>query len=119
MSVQNYRIPLGEEFYLAIERENDDGSGDMQNITGYTYILLLKEDLADADADAVASHTNTTHDTPASGLSHVGIAGSSTEDLTERTYYYAVKEITAGGRETIVVEGEVEFYKSAVLSLPA
>ena len=58
-----------------------DNSGVPIDITGYTFYMMVKENISDADADAKITKTVTTHINDALGHTRISIDASDTSSL--------------------------------------
>ena len=67
------------------------------NITGFTLFFTVKEDIADDDANAVVSISQTSHTDPANGLTSLVVPSATTELLSAGEYYWDLQIKYADG----------------------
>jgi hypothetical protein len=97
-------ITQGDDQVIDIVREDADGNA--IDITGFTYWLTVKKQLADADADAVIGPLSVTpgnHTDPANGETQIVIPSDTTAGVAVGEYYYDIQEKDSSDRISTLV----------------
>lgn len=92
----------GDSFERTIEL--DDADGNDIDITGWTFVLSLKEERRDPDSEAVIRKEVTTHDSPTNGQTRVALQSNETEPLFG-DFWYDLKFKTNGGEVDTILNG--------------
>lgn len=74
----------GDTARISLEFKNDDGA--VLNLSGVSIYFTAKRNYSDPDSDAIISITETGHDVPQSGLSHVFLTTGNTNQCPGEYY---------------------------------
>jgi len=88
-----------------------DESGNPIDITGWTFILTIKNNRTDSDSEAVVQKVVSSHVSPADGRTEVIIDEAVTADLAG-DYYYDIKYQDDTGFIDTVLNGVIRFEES-------
>lgn len=58
-----------------------DSAGDPIDITGWTFLFVVKRKIGDADSDAIIDKEITSHSDPTNGVTEITLVEADTEDL--------------------------------------
>lgn len=64
-----------------------DSSGNPIDITGYTFLFVVKENINDSDDDAIIDKEITSHSDPTNGVTEITINSSDTNNLSGKYLY--------------------------------
>lgn len=103
---RNLKFTRGDDETFSITRTQEDGTA--FDLTGWTFWLTVKNDLADSDADAVIQKTVTSHTNPQAGKTRISLAASDTKPLSG-LYEYDIQEETDTGAKRTLVRGNIYF----------
>jgi hypothetical protein len=102
MRTLNLTIPKANTIVIDIERKTSSGA--VVDITNYKYFFTAKNNYTDADASAVISTSVSTHSDPTNGVTAITLTAAMT-NITEGSYYYDIKEVTATSSVNTMVKG--------------
>lgn len=107
ITTTSYDAIRGDTFELTISFKDGDLA---QNITGWTIFFTLKNNIDDADADAVISKDVTQHTSPTAGVTQILLTAAETTDLNGSYYYDIQYKDTIGVIKTFLY-GKITFTK--------
>lgn len=79
-----------------------DSAGDPVDITGYTFLFVVKSNICDADADAIIKKEITSHQDPTNGVTQIPINEADTENLSGKYTYDYQWSSTASDRKVVL-----------------
>jgi len=79
-----------------------DGSGDPIDITGYTFLFVVKSKISDEDDAAIIKKVITSHSDPTHGVTQIIIVEAETEDINGKYVYDFQMEDLAGLRTVLL-----------------
>lgn len=87
-----------------------DSNGSAVDLTGATIFFTIKENLNDADSDALLQKNVTSHVSDSGGLSQIDLATTDT-NLSEGTYYYDIQIKFSSGAITSTQPQTLKVYQ--------
>lgn len=105
MSSNSINIIRGDDVSITIKFTDSDGNP--IDLTGATVYFTAKNNLSDADNDAVLSADITSHSNPTNGETVLTFADTDTDGLTVKSYYYDLQLKTAAGKISSVKAGKL------------
>ena len=108
---QNLVIPRGMTKAYEVQITKD---GTATDITGWTMIFIIKNNLTDKDEDAVINKEITTHSDPTAGKSLIRLESTDT-DIPAKSYYFSVKFIDdeTPANKGVIVRGRLTIERIA------
>lgn len=85
-----------------------DSAGDPIDITGYTFLFMVKTNISDTDANAIITKQITSHSDPTNGVTQIALDSSDTEDSSGKYVYDYQWLDTSTKRRPILKEGTFE-----------
>jgi len=95
---QGFILTSGDDDTFTITYQDADGN--VQDITGWTFWLTIKENKSDTDAEAVVQKTVTSHTDPTNGKTEIDVDAADTEDLAGNYWYDMQREDENGDIKT-------------------
>ena len=80
-----------------------DSSNNAIDITGYTFLFVVKSKISDGDSDAIIKKTITSHSDPTNGLTQITIDSADTEDINGK-YVYDYQWLDASTNRRVVLK---------------
>jgi len=80
-----------------------DSAGDAIDITGYTFLFVVKTKIDDSDSDAVISKEITSHSDPTNGVTQIAIDSSDTANISGK-YVYDYQWIDSTTKRRVVLK---------------
>lgn len=107
-----------EDYVLTI-KEN----GVVVNITGYVFVMTVKQNITDTDANAKIRKRVTTHSDPTNGETTISLAGSDTSSLSvsssTQKYVYDIVMVDTSSKEKTLMSGVFKIKERATISTAA
>lgn len=104
MTVNTNTLPIFKGDTVNVVVNVDNPSGTDLNITGYTFYFTAKSGLATTDANASINKTVTSHTSPSTGQTTIGLSATDT-NITAGNYFYDIRMKDGSSNVTTLLSG--------------
>ena len=80
-----------------------DSAGSPVDITGYTFLFVVKENMGDEDSSALIKKEITVHSSPTTGKTQIPVVETDTEDMSGK-YLYDYQWLDASTKRRVVLK---------------
>lgn len=106
------------ENYVIVIKDN----GVVVDITGYVFVMSIKEKITDTDANAKVRKRVTSHSDPTNGETTITLTGSDTNQTVNsstQTYVYDIVMVNTSSEEKSLMDGVFRFKRRSTIDTAA